>query len=116
MRPFVHEIRYITFTPFTPCHSVTIGCHNIETDQTEKITKTSGGSDPNTSDYFADVKALRRKRNAPHQDVEIVNFFPGCIQAKLAATDYFNRHWAGPVSYAVYHSSWFEEADDKICV
>lgn len=94
------------------------GCHNVETDQTEKKTETSDDSyQQNATDFFADVKVDRRKRSAAHHhDVDIVNYFPGCIQNQLAATDYSGRKWAGPVSYAVYHSSWYEEVDDKICM
>lgn len=93
-----------------------LGCHNVETDQTDRDKEAVDQLDDDDGyDYFADVKVARRKRSTGHQDAEVVEFFPGCIQAQLAATDYSSRQWAGPVSFAVYHTNWYEEVDDTMC-
>lgn len=119
-----HPLALSTNTALFSFHSLS-GCHNVEKEITDEKEKGKGEADKDknanyvvSADYFADAKVtkVRKRRSVTHRDSKIVAYFPNCINRELGVFDiYSGRQWAGPVSYAVYHSSWFEGVDENTC-
>lgn len=67
----------------------------------------------NTMNY-AGCHRKRKKRSYAYVPLPptVIRFFPGCMRRQLYAVPHYGkRAWNGAVSFALFHSQWYLEAD-----